>query len=262
MSNKTQKNSRGLVLRTTNFSEADRFCSILTPELGLIDARARGARRSRSGLMLGTEFLTLGDYQLFDYKGRYTINSADLVYTFPKVKADIERLTCASHLAELLQDLLLPDEASGELYELMARAMAALERDQPEPLAVVHACEIRLMRLSGYGLDLAHCAECGRALPPDEAACFDFERMGLVCFEHRPKPPTNAYRELAREASSLELSGVTLAAIDWFSTAPLDRLFQFESQEVLVSELGRFTRQYLAWNLDKYYTKLNMLNQF
>lgn len=263
MAKQTQKRSRGLVLRTTNFSEADRFCTILTPELGLIEAKARGARRSRSSLMLATEFLALCDFELFDYKDRYTINSADIVYTFPRVREDVERLTCASHLSELLRDLLLPEEVSHELYELMARGFAALEKDKPSALDVVHACELRLMKLGGYGLDLRRCVHCSTELAKDEAACFDFSMMGLTCPLHRPSNQEikTPYQPL-REKSAQDLSAATLAAIDWFSHAPLANLFSFESTEQVTKELDVFSRQYLAWNLDKTYTKLNMLRLF
>ncbi len=263
MAKETQKKSRGLVLRTTNFAEADRFCTILTPELGLIEAKARGARRSRSSLMLTTEFLSLADFELFDYKDRYTINSADLVYSFPRVREDVERLTCASHLSELLRDLLLPEEISHELYELMARALAALEKDAPPPLAVVHACELRLMKLGGYGLDLGRCVHCNAELAKDEAACFDFTMMGLTCRLHRPSDQSiNSPHQPLREKSAIDLSAATLAAIDWFTHAPPANLFVFESTAEVITELDRFCRQYLAWNLDKTYTKLNMLRLF
>ncbi len=263
MAKQTQKKSRGLVLRTTNFSEADRYCSILTPDLGLIEARARGARRNRSSLMLTTEFLSLADFELFDYKDRYTINSADLVYAFPRIREDVERLTCASHLSELLRDLLLPEEVSQELYELMARALAALEKDSPPLLATVHACELRLMKLSGYGLELGRCVHCQTKLAADEAACFDFSMMGLTCRTHRPTEQSlNSPYQPLREKPAMDLSAAALAAIDWFTNAALPGLFSFESTAEVVAELDRFCRQYLAWNLDKTYTKLDMLRLF
>lgn len=263
MNDKTQLQTRGLVLRSNNFSEADRFCTILSPSLGLIEAKARGARRSRSTLLLGTEFLTLADFELFYYKDRYTINSADVVYAFPRLRSDIERLTCASHLSELLRDLLMPDEVSQELYELLARSLSALEKDEPAALAVVHATELRLMRLGGFGLDLRHCVLCQKELAPDQAARFDFEKMGLSCAAHQTRITQPSSQTLdRRERSFMDLSAAALAAIDWFSHSKLDQLFSFKCAADVDRELAAFSRQYLAWNMDKHYTKLDMLTQF
>lgn len=267
MSEKTQVRTRAIVLRSNNFSEADRFCTLLSPQLGLIEVKARGARRSRSPLLLGTEFLSLAEFDLFYYKDRYTINSADLVYAFPAIRADIERLTCASHLSELLRDLVLPEEVSDELYELMARALSAMEKDSPGPLSVVHACELRLMRLGGFGLELNRCVHCQKEMDLKEAACFDFTKMGITCAAHQPqaaahRPQADAkaspYRP-AFERLYMDLSAASLAAIDWFSHCPLDRLFSFESSAGIEKELNLFSKHYLAWNLDKQYNKLDLL---
>lgn len=259
MQDSPHKHVRAIVLRTSNFSEADRYCTLLSPELGLIEVRAKGARRNRSKLLLATEFLAMCDFELFYYKGRYSMNSADLVYTFPKIREDVERLTCASHLSDLLRDLLIPEEASPVLYELIARALAALEANEPHLLSLVHACELRLMRLGGYGLDLSTCASCHKALEKDTGAHFSFELMGLVCNDHRLNP---VHQDKDKPLSSIYLSSGSLAALDWFSHGDLARLFSFKTTKGIEEELDVFMKHYLAWNLDKHYTKLDMLRLF
>lgn len=268
MSRKTEIRTRAIVLRTNNFSEADRFCTLLSPELGLIEAKAAGARRSRSPLLLATEFLTLADFNLFYYKDRYSINSADMVYAFPAVRSDVERLTCASHLSEIIRDLLISDEQSKELYELVARAFSALEKEEPSPMSVVRACELRLMRLGGFGLDLGRCVHCQKSLDLNEAACFDFTRMALVCAQDRPQKITAsqstahyAQYRMELERKWMDLSAGTLAAIDWFSHCPLEQLFSFKSTPTVEAELAQFNPQYIAWNLDKRYSKLDFLKE-
>lgn len=268
MSAKLQIRTRAIVLRTNNFSEADRFCTLLSPELGLIETKASGARRSRSPLLLATEFLTLADFELFYYKDRYSINSADLVYGFPAVRSDVERLTCASHLSEIIRDLLISDDESKDLYELVARAFSALEKEDPSPLAVVRACELRLMRLGGFGLDLGHCVHCQKVLDPKEAACFDFMKMGLACAQDSPQNvgisqsgAHTVHYQMDLERKWMDLSAASLAAIDWFSHGPLDQLFSFKATAGVEAELNRFNPQYIAWNLDKRYSKLDFIQE-
>lgn len=262
MSQKLQKKSRGLVIRSFNYGEADRFCSILCPVLGQIETRARSARGKNSKLATATEFLSLCDFEFFHYKDRYTINSADLVYSFPAIRADIERLTCASHLAELLRDLLLPDELSEQLYELLARAFYALEKDEPAPLAVVHACELRLMAFGGYAVDVNRCALCKEELDVDQTAVFDFSKMAFLCGKHRSGSKHSGVDDLSSQPTSIqELSGGALAALDWFLRAPAPHLFAFKMTKTVEQELDHFMARFLAWNLDKKYTKLDILSQ-
>ena len=60
--------TKGIVLMENNLGDYDKMITILTPGLGKIRCAAKGARRPKSLLMAGSQFLCFSDYNL--YKGR------------------------------------------------------------------------------------------------------------------------------------------------------------------------------------------------
>ena len=84
--------TRALVLRTTNFAETGRYVTLLSAEYGVIEASARNARGRRSRLVTTTEVFSLADFELFHYKERFSINSADFVYAFTDMEQDLAAL--------------------------------------------------------------------------------------------------------------------------------------------------------------------------
>jgi len=113
---------RGFILREVAIGEADRLVEILTATHGLVTAMARGSRRVRSPLLSATQIFALSDFTLFSYKGRYTIDSAELVEPFLRLREDLDRLICAAHLAEVFHDLVRDDLADDQMYILWAYA--------------------------------------------------------------------------------------------------------------------------------------------
>ncbi|MBQ9180749.1 DNA repair protein RecO, partial [Candidatus Saccharibacteria bacterium] len=53
----------GLVLRRTNYGEADRILNLITP-VGKISAMAKGVRRPKSKMAGGVEIFTLSEYNV------------------------------------------------------------------------------------------------------------------------------------------------------------------------------------------------------
>ena len=56
--------TKGLILMQNNMGDYDKMVTILTPDLGKIGCAAKGARRPKSTLMAGTQFLCFGDFLL------------------------------------------------------------------------------------------------------------------------------------------------------------------------------------------------------
>ena len=57
----------GLVLREVEINEADKLLDILTRDHGLVTAKARGVRRSRSPIKSACQLLAYSELNLFEY---------------------------------------------------------------------------------------------------------------------------------------------------------------------------------------------------
>jgi DNA repair protein RecO (recombination protein O) len=238
---------RGFVLRDQPVGDADRLISVLTADHGLITAAARGARRQKSALLASTQIFALSQFQLFHNRGRYTVDSADLVESFQGLHQDIYRLICAAHLAEVFIDLLKDDLPDKTAYELWARAAIEIN-SVGEPLLSIHIAQLRLLVHAGLKPPLEVCGKCHE--PLSTPAFFSFSESKAYC--------GSGCQNIAR-GQSMWLSSGTLACLNYVFTSPLSKLFSFSLAPEIKHEVISFADRWLTMQMEKKYTKLDML---
>lgn len=74
--------TQAIVLRRTNYGEADRIISLLTPERGKVSAIAKGVRKPKSKLAGGLELLALCDITLMEGRGSMALVTSARLNTF------------------------------------------------------------------------------------------------------------------------------------------------------------------------------------
>ncbi|HBP38081.1 MAG TPA: DNA repair protein RecO [Clostridiales bacterium] len=242
---------RGFVIREVPVGETDRIIDILSSDLGLITASARGARRTQSRLLLATQVFSFSEFTLFANKGHYSVNVAEVIETFQGLHEDLERLVCAAHLAEVLLDCSRDDVAQPELYRLWAFCLHALHR-QPDPLLLVHIAQLRLLAEIGFAPLLDRCVICGN--PPNSAQTaigFSIRQCGLVCSQPACRRQAGDTRTIAPG---------TAASLRHCLEAPLPRLFNCNLSDQVRQEFLQISDQYLTRQMEKEYTRLRLLN--
>lgn len=88
--------TKAIVLRRTNYGEADRILSVLTPERGKISAIAKGVRKPKSKLAGGLELLALCDITILEGRGDMgLITSARIDQFYGDILHEYERMELA-----------------------------------------------------------------------------------------------------------------------------------------------------------------------
>ena len=82
-------------------NDFDKMVTILTPN-GKIGCAAKGARRPKSLLMSGTQFLCFGEYLLYQSSSSYHINSCDTIEVFYNIRTDLDKLKYASYITKII----------------------------------------------------------------------------------------------------------------------------------------------------------------
>ena len=85
--------TQGLVLREVNYKESDKLLTVLTAEGGKRTVKARGCRRKGSPLAAAAQLLVYSDMTLFEYRDYFTLNEAESLQQFWRVRSDLERLS-------------------------------------------------------------------------------------------------------------------------------------------------------------------------
>lgn len=172
-----------IVLRRTNYGEADRILQLLTPQYGKLSAIAKGVRREKSRLAGGVELFAISDVTLVSGKSNiWTLTGATMDTFFAHILNDYERMQFGyeaikqvSKAAEQVSD--------PAYYSLLETTLSSLnEPDIPFDVTTTWFW-LQLAILHGQGLNLATDVN-GMRLVEDKNYAFDNEDMAFVYQEH------------------------------------------------------------------------------
>ncbi len=174
----------GLVLRTYDFSEADRVIVLFTRERGKVRGIAKGVRRSRSRLAASLGWLSFSELQLYGRETRelMLITQGQLENAFPGLKTDLTALGQAARMCELVDGLTPERQPLPEIFNLLLAALQLLETGVQPSLAGTWF-EAGFLNQLGYRPDLQACQLCQCE---SEAMAYQAETGGVVCRACRP----------------------------------------------------------------------------
>ncbi len=169
----------GLILRRWGAHEADKWVSLLTREQGKLRLRVKGAYKPTSRMGMLAEPLNIVRTRVVQGRHQRLMVQPQMVSTFLRVRSELERLSAALALLELIDRWLPEEHAEPAVYETAVAALTALERVQ-ESLTVMGWALWRLLSLLGYCPQLDACARCGRA-DPNEGWVLNADEGQLLC---------------------------------------------------------------------------------
>lgn len=175
---KQQILTTGIVLARTDFKEADRILTILTPDNGKLKVIAKGVRRPRSKLAGGIELLSVSNITVLPGRGDMgTLVSSRLISHYGQIVQDINRTMLAYDFLKRMNRV--TEDAAGEEYFLiLQRTLEALS--DPEFAAELADLwfTMQLLNVTGHMPDLMNDTE-GQKLAADQKYLFDFEHMAF-----------------------------------------------------------------------------------
>jgi DNA repair protein RecO (recombination protein O) len=179
--------SKGIVLRSIRFGEADRILDLYTRDAGLVSAIAKGIRRTKSRFGARLEPLSCVDFVAYQGRTLDTLTQAELLRSFRGVREDLARFDAAARMVGSVRALSGGDEADRRVFNLLYNGLDALEEHDSGFEAVEAAFGLKLSILAGYAPQLDVCSNC--ATDPQEAPqplYFAPDLGGVLCSECRP----------------------------------------------------------------------------
>lgn len=175
-----------VVLRHSDWGEADRLLWLFTQEMGKVRVLAKGARKIRSRKAGHLEpFMRV---HLLLAKGReiLLVTQAETIEAYLPLHEDLEGITYASYAVELLDRFTYEEGENRPLYQLLVDTLSRLSQ-MPEKDMVIRYYELRLLDLVGFRPQLFHCLGCDEEIRP-QAQYFSAQEGGILC----PKCGANA----------------------------------------------------------------------
>lgn len=176
--------SRAIVLRRTNYGEADRILDLLTPD-GRVSVMARGVRKEKSKLAGGIELFAVCDVVVGQGKGNLgVLTSARLVQFYRHILEDYDRMQFAYEtLAQITKASSNLDEP--EWYDIVSEVLAALDV-KTVPIQLIQTWfYVRISTLLGDELSTERDFN-GNKLEADKKYRYDANEKALVEDAHGP----------------------------------------------------------------------------
>ncbi len=203
-----------------------------------MEAVAKGVRRITSRLAGYVEPLTHGSFMFAHGRNLDVITQVQSIETFQPLRDDLERLSCALYVAELVDRATEERAENFAVYRLLLDALRRLaQRDDLD--LVLRFFEMSLLVQLGYQPELIECVVC-RRLVPDESNAWSAALGGVVCPDSRP--PEVVLRPLSSGALKV------LRLLQGGSFQDVVRL-QLDSR--LSDELERHLRETIHYALDR-----------
>ncbi len=229
--------TKALVLRRSDWRDYDRMVTLLSPEMGRIEAVVRGCRRPKSPLINAAEPFCAGEFSLVEARGRHTVTGCQVQECYFPLREDYVKLTHGVYYLHLLSLSALPGEACQDMFLLALKALAFLSYSDLPPELTTAAFELHYMAHLGQAPRMGECVSCGCALRGPAAFS---ERLGgglcAGCARLSPEKPAplseGARRILLRvPATRFDVIDKLLGHPDWPEAAAHARRFIAERME-------------------------------
>ncbi len=163
--------SDAIVLTHRRWGDLHRLVTLLSPELGIFDAVAYGARKGK--LAGGIEPGTLGTVYLYHNPTRkeYSLVDVQPLYTVEHIRDDLPRLYAGQTMTELALRMHGGDYA--KLYEELGSALILLESGEADTRLILIQYIWRFIAIMGLDPDMAYCPICSAAYGDQEILSFN-----------------------------------------------------------------------------------------
>jgi DNA repair protein RecO (recombination protein O) len=165
MPNPRTYQTQAIIIKKTKLGEADRILALYTPDLGKIQAVAKGVRRPKSKLAGHLELLTHSLVSLARGRNLDTIIGSQTIDSFLPLKNDFRLSAYALYATELVNQFAEEHTENRPLFALFLETLQQLCQGSDCDLTL-RFFELHLLDNVGYRPQLNDCLACHRPLAP------------------------------------------------------------------------------------------------
>ena len=237
-------NTEVIILRRTDFGEADRLLTVLSPALGKLRVIAKGARKMTSRKSGHVELFARVNLLIAKGRNLDILSQVETLDAHRAIREDLAASAAAHYMCELSEQFAQEGGEERPLYELLSLMLATLGT-APDSQLLTRYFEMRLMSLGGFRPQLARCVRS--AAPMDLATIAPGQLWGFSPSEGGLLAPDLA--KLARDA--LLINTPTLVALRALQSNTPAEALSLHFTPYLHGQVERAMRHYLNYILER-----------
>ena len=230
-----------IVLNRYVLGDSSLLVTVYTREFGKIKVVARGARKSKSRRASALEPFTHVTITFRQKANRelQTLSEVDVLTVFRRLSEDLTKMSYAGAVAELTNRLIIGEEPSTDLFDLILQILSELDRHPSDASEMLFwGFQLRFAVIFGYAPQFVKCAGCNQMLDNPDVR-FSPILGGVVC--------SQCFRQDADAFSISVGTGKLLARLQHL---PLDRLSRFKSSRLSQREIKRAIRSFFLYHME------------
>jgi DNA repair protein RecO (recombination protein O) len=228
--------TEAIILRRSDFGEADRLLTLFTPAQGKIRVLAKGARKPTSRKGGHVELFARVDALVTKGRDLDILAQVEMVEPHVALHEDLHRAAYASHAVELLDRFSGEGEENANAYKLLRATLGHLCEDVDLRLTA-RFYELHLLTWVGYRPELFSCV-VGREEITAQDQYFSYMDGGAVC-------PAHARQEMQ------PISLGALKVLRYLQTRDFETIRVLNVRPTLHAEVERVLHGYLTYLLER-----------
>ncbi len=235
--------TRGLIIRTNDYGEANRILTVFTEHLGVIPASVFGAKSLKKGMGGASGLFVFGDIVLLKSNGRYRIDEIKVREAFFPLCEDIKKLSLASYFADLAHTATGDANPDIDVLRLLLNSIYAISYNNLSLELARAVFEIRLAAVGGYLPEVGVCTACKES-DFENGLYFDISKGGILC-------------ENCKKADSFKINEAVRKAIEYVLYAEDKKIFSFTVSDRVLLTLCEISEKYISEHLDRHFKTLD-----
>ncbi len=230
--------TQGFVLKKNNKGEANQLITIYTKDFGKVEILGKAIRKGKSKLRGAIELFYLSEIEFIQGKIHKTLTDAVLIESFSNLKKDLERLSVAFKISEVLDNLIKGQETDTKIWNLLTQTFKKLNDCQ---LSIINIQLLyyfflwNFFSVLGYQPELYNCSICQEKLKPGKLF-FNQEKPGIIC--------NNCFKDLK---SVKEISPELVKILRLILEKNLLILLKLKVEKVYLKSLNIISKEYYSF---------------
>lgn len=219
------ENIEGIILNTRNYNDTSKILDIFTKKYGVIGVIAKGCKSLKSNLRSVTDKLTYATFTIYYKKDKLSIlTEASVINNFNNIKKDIEKISYASYLLDLTNQVYKQNNST-DLYDYLISALNKINEGFNN-LVITNIIELKYLDYLGIMPNLEGCIVCGSK----NVVTLSSDKGGYLCKNcHTNEPVT---------------SDKAIKLVRMYYYVDIDKISKLDLSKDVINEVNNFIDDY------------------
>ncbi len=246
-------NAEGIILRKQELRETSFILVLFTKEYGKVRGVIKGVRNPYLQFAGDMEIFTLS--RISFYKKRKStldlITQCEAIGSFPNIRKDIERLTCASYFIELIDNVTSDYDVNEALYNVLYESLRLLDTDCSAKRAT-RIFELKTLEAIGLVPQLNECVKCSSPVSGDRQKQYKFgiSSGGILCADC-----------LEGQVGAISISRGAINFMSKILQSPFEKLAQIKVSKEVGGEIEEVLEGFIRFHITRTIKSLKFLKE-